>query len=98
MLITNAIVLKDLVIDGDNLCIFDGHKHRSATFSPKWSVLLLRLDRVPLALQLLTYLIRDGWLKFRAELSVQCVGIDEWHANGKLFSRVVTNKKRKGVT
>src|SRR3954469_22862308 len=98
MLITNAIVLKDLVIDGDNLCIFHGHKHGTAAVGPKWSVLLLRLNRVPLGLQLLTNLIGDGWLKFSAELLVHCVGIDEWHANRKLFSRVVTDKKRKGVT
>src|SRR3954464_11191808 len=98
MLITNAIVLKDLVFDGDNLCIFHGHKHGSAAVGPKWSVLLLRLNRVPLALQLLTNLIGDGWLKFCAELSVQCVSIDQRHVNGKLFSRVVTDKKRKGVT
>src|SRR4051794_34572493 len=98
MISANAIVLKDFVVDGDNLCIFHGHKHRSAAFGPKWSVLLLRLDRVPFALQLLTNLIGDGWLKFGAELSVHHVGIDEWHSNGKLFSRVVTDKKRKGVT
>src|SRR3954469_6590243 len=98
MLITNAIVLKDLVIGGDNLFIFDGHKNGFSAAGPKGSVFLLRLNRVPLALQLLTNLVGDGWLKFCAELSVQCVSIDEWHVNGKLFSRVVTDKKRKGVT